>query len=90
MHFASRAVRQPSYGLPSGEIDLAVVGTTEHIERKRAAIAAHASQVPAAAVDDSGQFTAAYGVEWFVRTGAPAALDLLTEVAPCEPQAATG
>jgi len=60
-------------GVPTVMITTAVDVASE-LERKRAAMAAHASQIPEIelAVD---QFAAVYGWEWFVRTGPPGPID---------------
>lgn len=80
VHGAARAVHETGGRTPFGratvEIALAVTGTEAHLDVKHAAITAHASQlgpddVPRAA------FAAAYGYEWYTRTGAPGVLDLL-------------
>ncbi len=62
-----------SFGMPEGEITT-TVDVREFVDRKRAAMAAHASQI-----DDASFFLAmppeafreAFGYEWFVRRGAP-------------------
>ena len=73
---AERTERADSeeFGLPDADITHAV-DVTEVLELKRAAMAAHASQIP----PDSfflalghEQFAAAFGTEWFVRPGHPA------------------
>ena len=67
------------YGHATVEIDL-VVDVGAHIAAKRAAFAAHASQLPdhsspmQLSADD---FAAVYGLEWFNRVGPPSALDEL-------------
>ncbi|NMH98104.1 PIG-L deacetylase family protein [Pseudonocardia acidicola] len=65
-----------AFGRVTAEITLAVAGGPEHLERKRAAITAHASQVDPEQLP-ADEFAAAYGYEWFVRAGAPGVLDLL-------------
>jgi LmbE family N-acetylglucosaminyl deacetylase len=50
------------------------------IELKRAAIAAHASQIPpdsAVLQLDPDTFAGVYGYEWYVRTGPPGPLDVI-------------
>ena len=75
VHGAARAAAV-EYGRVSAEIALAVTGTPADVDHKRAAILAHASQV---GPDDVPQetFAAAYGYEWYRRTGAPGVLDHL-------------
>ena len=68
-----------TYGRPTVEITLAVEGMPEHLERKRAAIMAHASQVGPEDVPVDG-FAAAYGYEWYTRSGPRSALDALGNV----------
>ena len=50
-----------------------VVADAAELRAKRRAMAAHGTQIPADAVRRPG-FAAAYGTEWFRRTGGPAAL----------------
>ncbi len=78
VHGAARAA-DVAYGRATAEISLAVAGGPEHLERKRAAITAHASQVSPHDVPADG-FAAAYGYEWYLRTGAPGPLDALGNV----------
>ena len=75
VHGAARAAAV-DYGRVTAEIALAVTGTADELARKRAAILAHASQI---GPDDvlSSTFAAAYGYEWYRRTGAPGVLDQL-------------
>jgi LmbE family N-acetylglucosaminyl deacetylase len=50
------------------------------LDRKRAAMAAHASQIPettSALQIGTEQFAAVYGWEWFIRTGPTGPLDAL-------------
>ena len=66
-------------GVPSVMITTAVDVTFE-LDRKRAAMAAHASQIPettSAFQLGLEQFAAVYGWEWFVRTGPPGPIDEL-------------
>ena len=75
VHGAARAAAV-RYGRVTAEIALAVTGTAADLAGKRAAILAHASQVgPDAVPEDT--FAAAYGYEWYRRTGAPGVLDRL-------------
>ena len=69
-----------SIGMPTLLIDLAVDVRTA-LERKRAAMAAHGSQIPETASAMQlpvAAFAAVYGYEWFLRTGPPGPLDVLT------------
>ena len=75
VHGAARAAAV-DYGRATAEIALAVTGTAGDLARKRAAILAHASQVGPDALPE-GTFAAAYGHEWYRRTGAPGVLDRL-------------
>lgn len=75
VHGAARAAAV-SFGRVTAEIALAVSGSAEHLAVKRAAITAHASQVAPADVPVE-DFAAAYGYEWYRRTGAPGVLDAL-------------
>lgn len=56
------------------------IDVTGVIAAKRAAMAAHASQIPADSTVmrlDAGTFAAVYGYEWYLRTGPPGPLDAL-------------
>jgi len=64
------------FGHASVEITLAVAGTERDLRAKQAAIAAHSSQVPGDALDEAS-FGDSYGLEWYVRDGAPGLLDEL-------------
>ncbi len=77
-HLVHRAARAAAvgYGRPTVEIALAVAGTEAHLACKRAAIIAHASQIAPEDVPAEG-FAAAYGIEWYLRTGTPGLLDTL-------------
>jgi N-acetyl-1-D-myo-inositol-2-amino-2-deoxy-alpha-D-glucopyranoside deacetylase len=75
VHGAARAAAV-RYGRVTAEIGLAVTGGPEHLERKRAAILAHASQVAPEDLPAAG-FAGAYGFEWYRRSGAPGLLDAL-------------
>jgi len=75
VHGAARAAAV-GFGRTTAEIGLAVTGTAEHLDGKRAAILAHASQVSPEDVPVDG-FANAYGYEWFRRSGAPGPLDAL-------------
>lgn len=75
VHGAAQAAAV-GFGRVTAEIGLAVTGTAHDLERKRAAITAHASQV---GPDDvpAGDFATTYGYEWFRRGREPGLLDLL-------------
>jgi LmbE family N-acetylglucosaminyl deacetylase len=67
----------PIVGVPSVLVTT-MVDVRAHLERKRAAIAAHASQVPetsSAMTLDSDDFAEVYGYEWYVRIGDPGIID---------------
>ena len=64
------------YGRARDERTLSLTGSAADLAVKRAAILAHASQVGPADVPVAG-FAAAYGREWFRRSGAAGPLDLL-------------
>jgi len=69
-------------GLPSLLIDL-TINVDGALERKRQAMAAHESQLPAdAPIFALGQqnFAAVYGYEWYVRHGPTGPLDTLPPV----------
>ena len=72
------------YGHTTVEIDL-LVDVRAHIGAKRAAFAAHASQLPdhseAMRLDDAA-FAAVYGIEWFNRRGPEGVLDALVRTGP--------
>jgi LmbE family N-acetylglucosaminyl deacetylase len=68
-----------SIGMPTLLIDV-VVDVSSVLDRKRAAMAAHGSQIPesASAMQLPTQaFAAVYGYEWFVRVGAVGPVDAL-------------
>lgn len=75
VHGAARAAATP-FGRATVEITLAVSGTAAHLDVKRAAIVAHASQLGPEDVPAS-TFAAAYGYEWYRRTGPAGVLDRL-------------
>jgi N-acetyl-1-D-myo-inositol-2-amino-2-deoxy-alpha-D-glucopyranoside deacetylase len=75
VHGAARAAAV-EFGRVTAEIALAVTGTAADIAGKRAAILAHASQVDPADLPEE-TFAAAYGYEWYRRTGAPGVVDRL-------------
>jgi LmbE family N-acetylglucosaminyl deacetylase len=61
-------------GVPGAAITLAVDATPAGLAAKRAAMAAHASQIGPAYVDEA-RFATGYAREWFVRRGAPGLLE---------------
>lgn len=75
VHGAARAAAV-GFGRVTAEIALAVTGTDDDLAHKRAAILAHASQVGPDDVPEAS-FAAAYGYEWYRRTGVPGVLDRL-------------
>ncbi len=75
VHGAARFVGS-GYGRVTAEIALAVTGTPAQLAVKRAAITAHASQLGPDDVPEDG-FAAAYGYEWYRRSGPPGVLDAL-------------
>jgi N-acetyl-1-D-myo-inositol-2-amino-2-deoxy-alpha-D-glucopyranoside deacetylase len=75
VHSAARAAAC-DYGRVTAEIALAVTGTAADLALKRSAILAHESQVAPDEVP-AETFAAAYGYEWYRRTGAPGVLDRL-------------
>ena len=78
VHGAARAAAVP-FGRVTAEIGLAVSGSPEHLECKRAAMIAHESQI---APEDlpAVDFANAYGFEWYRRRGGPGPLDALGNV----------
>ncbi len=67
------------YGRVTAEIGLALAATPGELAANQAAIAAHASQIPAGLLDPA-EFATAYQLEWYLRDGPPGALDLLGNV----------
>ena len=78
VHGAAAAAATP-YGRPTVEITTAVGGSAAELDVKRAAMAAHSSQIDPDTLSGS-DFAAAYGYEWFRRDGAPGLLDELGNV----------
>jgi LmbE family N-acetylglucosaminyl deacetylase len=72
-HLVDRAAGTP-VGWDAGDIATVVVADPADLRAKRRAMAAHGSQIPRDAVRRPG-FAAAYGREWFRRTGGPGLLD---------------
>jgi LmbE family N-acetylglucosaminyl deacetylase len=64
-------------GRGAAQITTVVGASADDLAAKRAAMAAHASQIPPTALRRRG-FARTYGLEWYVRTGPPAALDALS------------
>jgi N-acetyl-1-D-myo-inositol-2-amino-2-deoxy-alpha-D-glucopyranoside deacetylase len=75
VHGAARAAAV-RYGRVTAEIALAVTGSPAHLATKRAAMVVHASQIAETDVPADG-FAAAYGYEWYLRSGAPGPLEAL-------------
>ncbi|NEE00274.1 PIG-L deacetylase family protein [Phytoactinopolyspora halotolerans] len=80
VHAAARATALP-YGIPADQVELSVTASGEELVAKRAAISAHHSQIRPGELDGAA-FGDAYGHEWYLRTGAAAVLDELTESVP--------
>lgn len=74
VHGAARSA-QVGFGRTTAEITLAVTGDQRHLDIKRAAIAAHSSQIGPEHLP--ADLAPAYGYEWFVRSGRPGVLDAL-------------
>ncbi len=77
---AAHAMGGADVGLPTVEIDL-TIDVRGVIGAKRAAIAAHGTQLPAGSAVmrlDDATFAEVYGWEWYRRAGAPGPLDALT------------
>ncbi|XTZ13636.1 PIG-L deacetylase family protein [Micromonospora echinospora] len=80
-HVLHRAAHgRAKVGIPAAGISVTVDAASSDLAAKRAAMAAHASQIGPVDLDPSG-FAAAYGREWFVREGKPGALDALRRAA---------
>ncbi len=62
------------YGLPGEQITLTIEASPDELVAKRAAIAAHVSQIDPRITGTEG-FAAAYRIEWFRRTGPASLLD---------------
>jgi LmbE family N-acetylglucosaminyl deacetylase len=67
---------RPSYGRVTAEITTALAATPGELAAKRAAMAWHASQIPAEALT-APDFAEIYELEWFVRRGVPSLLETL-------------
>jgi LmbE family N-acetylglucosaminyl deacetylase len=77
--YAASQAMSARFGQASAEITLAVAGGAADLRAKRAAIAAHSSQVRAESLDEAS-FERSYGLEWYVRDGGPGLLDELGNV----------
>lgn len=73
-HLLESAAAGGDYGRSAPEITLGVVATSAELAAKRAAMAAHASQIEPAALD-AGRFGVRYAQEWYLRRGARGLLD---------------
>ncbi|MGI8686544.1 MAG: PIG-L deacetylase family protein [Acidimicrobiales bacterium] len=83
-HLVEEAILAGDLGLARSHIGVptvmltTTVDVTAHLERKRSAMAAHASQIPettSALQLGMEQFAAVYGWEWFMRHGPPGPID---------------
>ncbi len=74
VHAASR--HTGDYGRTTTEIPLVLTATDAELAAKRAAMAAHASQITASSLD-CPRFADNYRQEWYLRTGTPGLLDHL-------------
>lgn len=77
---AAASIGRRTFGSQAGEIGIAVHGTTPEMAAKRAAMAAHASQIDPTEIAWSG-FGRLYGREWLTRTRGPAVLEHLSPAA---------
>jgi LmbE family N-acetylglucosaminyl deacetylase len=83
---AAAAVGRVSAGRPADEIGIVVTGTTSETDAKRAAMAAHESQIPGTEVANE-HFTHYYGQEWLTRRfGEPVLEPLLADPARFRPR----
>jgi LmbE family N-acetylglucosaminyl deacetylase len=83
-HLVDRAAAGGPVGWDAAGIATVVTADGADLAAKRAAMAAHASQVPRDAVRRSG-FAAAYGREWYRRVGPPGLLDAVGTGPPGTP-----
>lgn len=90
-HLVEEAILSGDLGLARSHLGVPTVMVTTTVavstvlDRKRAAMAAHASQIPettSALQFGLEQFSAVYGCEWFIRHGPPGPLERL-EASPC-------
>lgn len=72
-------------GVSAATISLAVQASPAALLAKRAAMAAHASQIGPEYLEQ-GRFDSSYGQEWFVRRGPLGLLDTHTQARPSTPQ----
>jgi LmbE family N-acetylglucosaminyl deacetylase len=78
-HAGDAVPGRPTIGVPSVLVTT-MVDVRDHLDTKRRAIAAHASQVPetsTAMTMPHATFADVYGYEWYVRTGPPGVIDRL-------------
>ncbi|MCW2726426.1 MAG: LmbE family protein [Frankiales bacterium] len=75
-HLLDEAGGRTTYGRVTAEITTAVAATPHELAAKRAAMAAHASQI-GPGVLEAPDFADVYELEWFVRRGEPALLEML-------------
>jgi LmbE family N-acetylglucosaminyl deacetylase len=79
-HAGDAVPGRPTIGVPSVLVTT-MIDVRQALDAKRAAIAAHASQVPetsSAMTMPHATFADVYGYEWYVRTGPPGLIDELT------------
>lgn len=79
-HAHEEVAATPAIGVPSVMVTT-MVDVRRHLAPKRAAIAAHATQVPERVLDDllpHASFADVYGFEWFVREGPPGPIERLS------------
>ena len=74
-HVVGQAGGHTQYGRVTAEISVAVAATPHELEVKRAALLAHASQVTPEMLAD--RFEDTYELEWYLRRGPRAILDVL-------------
>lgn len=67
---------KPRVGSASVEITTALRGSAAELAAKRAAMAAHSSQIPADTMV-APSYDDVYGLEWYIRRGAPGVLEQL-------------
>jgi N-acetyl-1-D-myo-inositol-2-amino-2-deoxy-alpha-D-glucopyranoside deacetylase len=73
---SSRRTGRPSIGAASVEITTAVRGSDSELAAKRAAMAAHSSQIPPDTMY-APSFDDVYGLEWFIRRGPAGVVETL-------------
>lgn len=79
-HLVEAAAGGAAPGRPGHHVTTVVTADPVDLAAKRAAMAAHASQIPQSALRRRG-FAHAYGTEWYVRAGGPGTLDVLSDPA---------